>query len=97
MRLGARLKADFDDRWSGDVEYVHTFKQDKLSKFESETAGNHMLNLGLNYQHYKGVVDYSIFFKANNLLNQQVYAHETFLPYIPQMGRNFSMGINFKF
>ncbi|MFB2539534.1 hypothetical protein ACEYX6_09250 [Acinetobacter sp. c2-A9] len=41
--------------------------------------------------------EYDVFLKANNLLDEKVYAHETFLPQMPQMGRNFNLGINFKF
>lgn len=97
MRLGAKVKADFDDRWSGKMEYVRTFEQNKVSKFEAPTKGHHLLNMGVNYQNVRGNFDYSIFFNANNLLDQKVYAHETHLPYIPQMGRNFSLGVNLKY
>ncbi|MDO4441438.1 MAG: TonB-dependent receptor [Moraxella sp.] len=97
MRVGAKVEATFDDNWSGDMEYVRTFEQTKTSGFENATNGHHLLNLGLTYQGSRGDVDYSVFFKANNLLDQKVYAHETFLPYIPQMGRNFSIGATVKF
>lgn len=97
MRLGAKVKANFDEKWSGELEYVRTFDQNKVSKFESETKGHHLLNVGLDYDNVIGANEYSIFFKANNLLDQKVYAHETHLPYIPQMGRNFSLGVNWKF
>ncbi len=97
MRLGTRFKADFDDKWSGELEYYHIFAQDKLSKFESITPSHDMLNLTINYDNVWQNSDYQIFFKANNLLNQSVYAHESFLPYIPQMGRNFSLGVNVRF
>lgn len=97
MRLGAKVKANFDEKWSGELEYVRTFDQNKVSKFESETKGHHLLNVGLDYDNVIGTNEYSIFFKANNLLDQKVYAHETHLPYIPQMGRNFSLGVNWKF
>lgn len=97
IRLGTRVKADFDDKWSGSLEYVRTFDQDKISKFEVPTKGHHLLNLGLTYQNYKNDLDYSVFFNANNLLDEKVYAHESHLSYIPQMGRNFSLGVNVKF
>ena len=97
MRLGAKVQADFDEKWSGSLEFVHTFDQERVSKFEGITKGNNLLNMGIDYKNFLGNADYSIFFKANNLLDEKVYAHETFLPYIPQMGRNFSLGINVKF
>ena len=57
-----------------------------------------MLNLGIAYTgQYKVAQEYRVFFNANNLLDQQVYQHASFLPQIPQMGRNFVMGVDFKF
>ncbi|MDO4894814.1 TonB-dependent receptor [Moraxella sp.] len=97
MRLGAKLNANFDEKWSANVEYVKTFEQKKISNFESPTKGHHLVNVGVDYQNAIGASQYSIFFKANNLLDQKVYAHETYLPYIPQMGRHFSLGVNFKY
>ena len=56
-----------------------------------------MLNADLSYQNkYKGL-DYKIYGKADNLLNAKVYRHATFLPYIPQTGRNFTAGVNIRF
>lgn len=97
LRLGSKIKADFNAHLSAELEYYHVFKQTHTSKFESETPGHHMLNFGLSYQNTLAQGEYEIFFKANNLLNQQVYAHETYLSYIPQMGRNFSFGVNYRF
>ena len=38
-----------------------------------------------------------IFFKANNLLDEKVYNHTSFLANIPQIGRNFVIGMDYKF
>ncbi len=95
-RLGTRLDAVFNDNWSGNVSYIRTFDQNKVAKFETPTKGNHNLSLGVDYQNFNQAVDYSLFFRANNLLNEKVYAHETHLPYIPQIGRNVSIGANIK-
>ncbi|ELA09061.1 putative TonB-dependent receptor [Moraxella macacae 0408225] len=97
MRFGAKAMADFNDKWSASVEYVRTFDQHKVSKFEAPTPGHNMLNLGLNYQNHTNNLNYLIFLNANNLLNEKVYAHETYLPYIPQIGRNVSLGVNVSF
>ncbi|UTO04356.1 TonB-dependent receptor [Moraxella sp. FZLJ2107] len=96
-RLGARIKADVADGVSGELEYYHVFDQNKLSKFEQPTQGHHMLNLGVNYRKDWGAGEYELFLRGNNLLDEPVYAHETFLPYIPQMGRNFSLGATYRF
>ncbi|MFI3428248.1 TonB-dependent receptor, partial [Klebsiella pneumoniae] len=79
------------------IEYYRVFKQDNISKFEQVTSGYNMLNMTLAYKNKLSHTEYDLFFKANNLLDQKVYAHETFLPYIPQIGRNFSLGLNLNF
>lgn len=97
MRLGTRLKAEFGEQWTGELEYYRVFDQDKLSKFEHKTAGHDMLNVGLTYQKPMAYGDVDVFIKADNLLNQKVYAHATYLPYIPQMGRSISFGATYRF
>ena len=99
-RLGTKVSANFDDQWSGSAEYYHVFKQDKFasSDFETETQGHNMVNLGLTYNgRYAQDQDYRVFFKANNLLDDQVYSHASFLSNIPQVGRNFTVGLELDF
>lgn len=97
-RLGTKLNADFDDHWSGSAEYYHVFQQDKIAAYETKTQGYNMLNLGVAYSgNYSNVSDYRVFLNANNLLDDQVYQHASFLSTIPQVGRNFSVGVNFSF
>ena len=97
-RLGTKLNADFDDHWSGSAEYYHVFQQDKIAAYETKTQGYNMLNLGVAYSgKYSNVSDYRVFLNANNLLDDQVYQHASFLSTIPQVGRNFSVGVNFSF
>lgn len=64
---------------------------------EDMTKGYHLLNLGVNYQRQWKKMEYSVSLSANNLLNQKIYTHTSFLPYVPQMGRNFVLGIGVKF
>ena len=97
-RLGTKVDANFDDHWSGLAEYYHVFNQDKITSDEQETDGYNMLNLGVSYAgQYAKNNDYRVYFKANNLLDQQVYSHASFLSNIPQVGRNFSVGLEFGF
>lgn len=97
-RVGTKLSAQFDDHWSGNGEFYHVFQQDKISAFEDETPSYNMLNLGLAYTgQYKVAQEYRVFLNANNLLDEKVYQHASFLPKIPQMGRNFVVGVDFKF
>ncbi|RKG32435.1 zinc piracy TonB-dependent receptor ZnuD [Acinetobacter tianfuensis] len=97
-RLGAKVEADFTDGWSGLAEYYHVFKQDKFAAHEQETQGYNMVNVGLAYAgQYAKDNDYRVYFKANNLLDDQVYSHASFLSNIPQVGRNFTVGLEFGF
>ncbi|WP_213687667.1 zinc piracy TonB-dependent receptor ZnuD [Acinetobacter sp. WY4] len=97
-RLGTKVEADFADGWSGLAEYYHVFNQDKIASYEDETQGYNMVNVGLSYAN--SLADnnaYRVYFKANNLLNDQVYSHTSFLSNIPQVGRNFTVGVQYDF
>lgn len=97
-RLGAKIDADFADGWSGLAEYYRVFKQDKISAFEQETDGYNMVNVGVSYAgQYAKDNDYRVYLKANNLLDEEVYSHASFLSNIPQVGRNFTVGLEFGF
>lgn len=96
-RLGLRWQGDLSANWSADAEYMHVFGQNRISKLESATASYDMLNLGLGYHNHWGNVDYTLSLRANNVLDEKVYIHNSFLPFVPQMGRNFSLSANFKF
>ena len=97
-RLGTKVEADFADGWSGMAEYYHVFNQDKTASYEDETQGYNMVNVGLSYANT--IADknaYRVYFKANNLLDDQVYSHSSFLSNIPQVGRNFTVGVQYDF
>ncbi|AXQ21287.1 TonB-dependent receptor [Acinetobacter wuhouensis] len=97
-RLGTRVKADFDEHWSGSAEYYHVFNQDKFAAYEAETKGYNMVNVGVAYKYpLSGKQEANVFFNANNLLDETVYEHTSFLANIPQIGRNFVVGVNYKF
>lgn len=97
-RVGTKVDAGFDDHWSGLAEYYHVFNQDKIASYEHETGGYNMVNVGVSYAgQYAKNNDYRVYFKANNLLDDQVYSHASFLSNIPQVGRNFTVGLEFGF
>ncbi|QHH94172.1 TonB-dependent receptor [Acinetobacter gyllenbergii] len=97
-RLGTKVNADFGDGFSGSAEYYHVFQQDKIAAYETDTQSYNMLNLGVAYTgKYSKATDYRVYLNANNLLDDQVYQHASFLSTIPQVGRNFTVGVNFNF
>ncbi|WP_419693081.1 TonB-dependent receptor [Mannheimia haemolytica] len=97
LRLGARFNADFNLNWSGMLEYYRVFAQKKVSKYEQVTPGHHQVNLGVTYSNHFNQTEYQVFLKVDNLLNQKMYQHASYLPHIPQMGRNAMLGMNISF
>ena len=97
-RLGTKVETNFADGWSGSAEYYHVFKQDHFASYETETQGYNMVNVGVSYAgQMNNRNDYRVYLNANNLLDDQVYSHTSFLSNIPQMGRNFSVGLELGF
>lgn len=97
-RVGTRADVKFTDGWSGQAEFYHAFRQDKTAAWESETDGYNMLNMGVSYAgKFSQGNDYRMYFRANNLLDDQVYSHASFLSSIPQVGRNFTVGVELGF
>ncbi|WP_151708583.1 zinc piracy TonB-dependent receptor ZnuD [Acinetobacter brisouii] len=97
-RLGTCFKADFGDGYSVSAEYYHVFNQDDIANYETDTKGYNMLNLGLAYTgQVNAKTGYRLYAQANNLLDANVYQHESFLANVPQVGRNFTVGVDFNF
>lgn len=80
-----------------EVEYTKAFAQNKVSKLEIPTQGYHLLNASISYEKQYPNWNYSITLQGQNLLDDKVYLHNTFLPYVPQMGKNFSLGFKVEF
>ncbi|SDB80875.1 zinc piracy TonB-dependent receptor ZnuD [Acinetobacter boissieri] len=97
-RLGAKISANFDDHYSANAEYYHVFTQDDIASYETNGQSYNMLNLGFAYNHsLTSKLDYRVYTKVNNLLDSKIYQHESFLSQVPQVGRNFTVGVDFKF
>ena len=97
-RLGTRINANFDDGYTASAEYYHVFKQDKIASYETNSSGYNIVNLGLAYSgKMNDKTGYRLYTKANNVLDSKVYQHESFLADVPQVGRNFTVGVDFNF
>lgn len=78
----------------------HTYGDKKLCPIyidEDATSGYNLLNVGVDYHGNSARTDYTVSLRANNLLNEKIYVHNSFLPFVPQQGRNFSLSVNAKF
>ncbi|KAA8731705.1 TonB-dependent receptor [Acinetobacter qingfengensis] len=97
-RAGIRFDADFLDGIHGGVEYVHGFKQNKIADFEEVTDAYNLVNLDVSYdKSLNKKLSYQVYLQAKNLLDETYYNHASYLSTIPQMGRNFTAGIRFRF
>ncbi|WP_148276533.1 TonB-dependent receptor domain-containing protein [Sphingobium sp. SYK-6] len=84
---------------SGDVEYYHTFEQDKIASYETRTAGYDMLNATLSYRFDLGRAKAVEFYvRGTNLLNELAFAHTSFVKdQSPLRGRSVAIGMRHAF
>ncbi|NGM48792.1 TonB-dependent receptor [Caulobacter sp. 602-2] len=92
-RLGARSDLK-DGAWSGNVEYVRVFDQDRTAAFESQTPGYNMINATVAYDLPMGPVIGQVFLRGTNLLDERALNHASFVATAaPLRGRNVVMGL----
>lgn len=97
------LKADFNIKnWFKEgfasINVSSTFSQDEVSEFDIPSSAYTLLNINLGGEIHFGKSIFNLVLNGNNLLNK------TYIPYlsrlasdgIPNIGRNFILGINFK-
>lgn len=97
-RLGARYDLTAGPV-SGDVEYYHTFAQDKVASYETHTPGYDMLNATLGYRFDLGQAKaVELYVRGTNLLNELAFAHTSFVKdQSPLRGRSLAVGMRHSF
>lgn len=97
-RLGARYEHNAGPL-SGDIEYYHTFEQDKVASYETPTAGYDILNATLSYRFDIGQAKAVEFYvRGTNLTNELAFVHTSFVKdQSPLRGRNFVVGMRHAF
>jgi iron complex outermembrane receptor protein len=93
LRFGAELGFG-DQDWNTALRYTRAEDQDKPGAGETTTAGYHLLSASADY-HWRGIkpVDFWVFAKANNLLDQEVRSSVSFLRnFAPEPGRSVVIG-----
>jgi iron complex outermembrane receptor protein len=79
-------------------QWQQTQKQDQVAKNEEVTRGYDLLTLGLTYQKVLADSEYRIDLKANNLLDEEIRQHTSFVKeQAPQPGRNINLALGIKF
>ena len=73
-------------------------KQDQVAENEETSLGYDLLTLGMTYQSVLANSEYRIDLKANNVLDEEVRHHTSFVKeQAPQPGRNISLALGVKF
>ena len=95
-RLGGRLNAAWG-AFGGEVEYYAVAAQGRIADYETRTPAYNMLNLSLRYS-FGSEKQASLFLRGSNLLDEEIWNHASFLAdVVPLPGRNFSMGLSYRF
>lgn len=69
-------------------------KQDQVADNEESSLGYDLVSLGMSYQAVLPNSEYRIDLKANNLLDEEIRQHTSFVKeQAPQPGRNISLGV----
>jgi iron complex outermembrane receptor protein len=73
-------------------------KQDQVAENEETSLGYDLVTLGVSYQAVLPNSEYRINLKANNLLDEEIRQHTSFVKeQAPQPGRNLSLGVTVVF
>jgi len=84
--------------WFNQLSFKQVFKANQLERYETATQGYQWLSAYSRYQTRAFGLDTELWFKADNLLNQQARNHLSYLKdTAPLIGRKFSMGIEIAF
>lgn len=97
-RLGSRYNYDAGPL-NAELEYYHTFEQDKVASYETRTPGYDMLNATLSYRFDLGQAKaVELYVRGTNLLNELAFVHTSFVKdQSPLRGRNFVIGMRHAF
>jgi len=97
-RLGARYEHNAGPL-SGELEYYHTFAQDKFASYETRTNGYGMLNATLSYHFDLGETKTVEFYvRGTNLLDELAFSHTSFVKdQSPLRGRSIAFGMRHSF
>ena len=98
-RYGVRLEQRLSSQLTGELESYRVRRQGNTAVHETDTGGYSMLNAGLSYRGHSQVgVDYLLYARANNLLNDKARQHTSYIKdEVLLPGRNLTVGMRFSF
>lgn len=96
-RVGGRINADWDSI-TGSLEYYRMLQQKDIASYETASSGYNIVNASVGYNaEINDRNSYRVYLQMNNLFDARYYNHSSFQSSIPQPGRNFTAGVQFKF
>ena len=96
-RLGARGDL-IQGPWSGSLEYVRVFEQDRVADYETSTPGYNMINGTVAFDFDLGPTVAQVYVRGTNLLDELAMNHASFIGDLaPLRGRNFVLGLRARF
>nr|WP_275689207.1 TonB-dependent receptor [Nitrosomonas sp. HPC101] len=97
LRFGGALDYVYGP-WQGRVDVMRVHKQTDIAPLETDTAGYTMLNVQLDYRFDWGRMNYNLFVRGANLLNEEARRHTSFLKdRVPLPGRSGLVGVRINF
>ena len=90
---------DFSSNYSLEIDFIAKAKQGRVSMFEEETDAYSVLNLSGVWNTSFLDNDLNIFWSVNNVFDKEYYDHLSRFKTagIHEMGRNISVGLNYRF
>ena len=86
------------NQWDANLRFTKVSEQNRAGKLESDTDGYDRLDLRFNYAVSDQNLDYMIFVKANNLMDEEIRNSTSFLREIaPAAGRGIELGVRVAF
>lgn len=96
-RFGGSLGFDYLD-FSANLKAIKVASQDKLAEEEFATEGYTLVNIDIGYNLYFDNADVLLFLKGQNLLDEEIRDHASFLKdRAPRAGRSVSAGFRITF
>ncbi|KFI22563.1 ligand-gated channel [Nitrosococcus oceani] len=97
LRFGSELDYERGPGYAG-INLMRVQAQDETAALETETGGYTLLKVYMGYRFALGPVQYAVFLRGTNLLNEEARRHTSFLKnQAPLPGRSAMVGVNATF